>query len=260
MKHFLQQAARSPWLAPVRALVHGRRQEASVPSVGSVRFGDLRRLTPISSAWGFDRGLPIDRHYIERFLTREAPSIAGCVLEIGDNSYTRRFGGASVTVSDVLHVTPGTPQATIIGDLTHADHIPTNRFDCIILTQTLQLIYDVHAAIRTLFRILKPGGVVLATVPGITPISDSQWSSQWCWNFTRLSAARLFQEQFPPSCVRVDTQGNLLSALAFLQGLAAQELSPEELAHTDERYDVTITVKAVKPIATEAESLESLRS
>lgn len=63
-----------------------------------------------------------------------------------------------------------------------------------------------------------------------------------------------------PSCVRVDTQGNLLSALAFLQGLAAQELSPEELAHTDERYDVTITVKAVKPIATEAESLESLRS
>lgn len=230
-----------------------------MPSVGSVRFGDLRRLTPISSAWGFDRGLPIDRHYIERFLTREANSIAGCVLEIGDDSYTRRFGGASVTVSDVLHVAPGAPQATIIGDLTRADHIPTNRFDCVILTQTLQLIYDVHAAIRTLFRIVKPGGVVLATVPGITPISDTQWSRQWYWNFTRLSAARLFQEQFPASCVRVDTQGNLLSALAFLQGLAAQELSPEELAHADERYDVTIAVKAVKPISTGVESTEGTR-
>jgi SAM-dependent methyltransferase len=243
----------------MRAFVHGGRHEAAVPPVGSVRFGDLRRLTPISSAWGFDRGLPIDRHYIEQFLTREAKHIAGCVLEIGDNSYTRRFGGASVTVSDVLHVTPGAPQATIIGDLTQADHIPTNRFDCVILTQTLQLIYDVRAAIRTLFRIVKPGGVVLATVPGITPISDAQWSRQWYWNFTRLSAARLFQEQFPVSCVTVDTQGNLLSALAFLQGLAARELSPEELAHADERYDVTISIKAVKPISTELESMEETR-
>jgi ubiquinone/menaquinone biosynthesis C-methylase UbiE len=158
-----------------------------------------------------------------------------------------------------LHVTPGAPQATIIGDLTQADHIPTNRFDCVILTQTLQLIYDVRAAIRTLFRIVKPGGVVLATVPGITPISDAQWSRQWYWNFTRLSAARLFQEQFPVSCVTVDTQGNLLSALAFLQGLAARELSPEELAHADERYDVTISIKAVKPISTELESMEETR-
>jgi hypothetical protein len=93
-------------------------------------------------------------------------------------------------------------------------------------------------------------------VPGITPISDAQWSRQWYWNFTRLSAARLFQEQFPVSCVTVDTQGNLLSALAFLQGLAAQELSPEELAHSDERYDVTISVKAVKPSSTEVKSME----
>ncbi|GKS60284.1 hypothetical protein YTPLAS18_38110 [Nitrospira sp.] len=254
MKQLLQRAVHSPMLAPVRAFMLGTLDGGASPSVGAVQFGDLRRLTPISQVWGFDRGLPIDRYYIELFLARESPHIQRCVLEIGDNQYTRRFGGARVTVSDVLHVTPGAPQATIIADLTAADHIASDRFDCIILTQTLQLIYDVHAAIRTVHRILKPGGVVLATMPGITPLNDAEWSRQWYWNFTKLSAARLFRDQFPDSCVTVATHGNLLSAQAFLQGLAAEELSQDELAYGDDRYEVTITVKATKPLQADGES------
>ena len=106
------------------------------PRVGRVRFGSLRRLTPISRTFGFDRGLPIDRHYIERFLSAHAGDIRGDVLEIGDNAYTRRFGGERVTKSDVLHVSEGNPDATIVGDLTCADFIPSDSFDCVILTQT----------------------------------------------------------------------------------------------------------------------------
>ncbi len=247
MKQLLQRAAHLSVLAPVRAFMQAERQGDVVPPAGEVRFGDLRRLAPISDRWGFDRGLPIDRHYIEQFLRRESTAVKGVVLEIGDNTYTRRFGGTRVAVSDVLHVTPGAPQATIIGDLTQADHIPSDRFDCIILTQTLQLIYDTTSAIRTLFRILKPGGVVLATVPGITPISDATWSCQWYWNFTTLSARRAFGEAFPESALTVTTSGNLLAATAFLYGLAAEELHADELAHCDDRYEVTIAVKAVKP-------------
>ena len=41
---------------------------ASPPPVGEVRFGSLRMVTPISTNWGLDRGLPIDRYYIERAL------------------------------------------------------------------------------------------------------------------------------------------------------------------------------------------------
>src|SRR5437867_552274 len=122
------------------------------PSVGRVRFGDLRRCTPISRDFGFDRGLPVDRYFIERFLARHAQDIRGRVLEIGDNTYTRRFGGDRVVVSDVLHVSEGNPLATFVGDLTMADHIPSEAFDCIIVTQTLQLIYDVPAALATLCR------------------------------------------------------------------------------------------------------------
>jgi glycosyltransferase involved in cell wall biosynthesis len=232
--------------------VHGwlrfwRERYTSGPRVGRVRFGSLRRLTPISRAFGFDRGLPIDRYYIERFLSVHAGDIRGNVLEIGDDIYTRRFGGDRVTKSDVLHVSEGNPEATIVGDLTSAEHIPSDSFDCVILTQTLHLIYDVRAALKTLYRILKPGGVVLATFPGISQISKDCWREYWCWGFTHLSARRLFEEIFPAANVCVEVSGNVLAAIAFLHGLAAEELREEELEYRDSNYEVSIMVRAVKP-------------
>ena len=161
--------------------------------------------------------------------------IQGRVLEIGDSTYTRRFGGERVTASDVLHLQVGHPQATIIADLTSADHVPSNAFDCIILTQTLQFIYDVRAAIRTLYRILKPGGVVLATFSGISHTNDLEWGGSWYWNFTTLSAQRLFCRslfagQYPDSGRVADMSSQQSSCSCY--GLAADELQPAELDFT----------------------------
>jgi glycosyltransferase involved in cell wall biosynthesis/SAM-dependent methyltransferase len=218
------------------------------PPLGGVEFGDLRRVSPIGRRLGRDRGLPIDRYYIERFLSGNAERIAGHVLEIGDDRYTRRFGGDRVNRSDVLHVTPDNPRATIVADLTRADHIPSNRFDCIILTQTLTFIYDVRAAVATLFRILKPGGVVLATMGGVTQtIASATDRWDYCWGFSARSSRRLFEEQFAPASVFVESFGNVLAATAFLQGLAAEDLRPEELDHRDNDYEFLIAVTAVKP-------------
>jgi SAM-dependent methyltransferase len=214
---------------------------------GQVQFGSLSPSHPISQDFGCDRGRPIDRYYIENFLANHGEDIRGRVLEIGDNSYTRRFGGDRVTVSDVLHVVEGDPQATIIADLASADHIPSNSFDCIILTQTLQLIYDVRAALKTVYRILKPSGILLATFPGISQTSDSEWGDCWYWNFTPVSARRLFGEVFPATNVKIETFGNVLAAISFLHGLAVKELTPEELNYREPGYDVTISVRAIKP-------------
>jgi SAM-dependent methyltransferase len=204
------------------------------PPVGWVRFGGLRRLQPTSRVFGFDRGFCIDRHYIKKFLAAHAQDIQGHVLEIGDDAYTRKFGGEHVTKGDVLHVIEGNPKATIVTDLTCAHHILADTFDCIICTQTLQFIYDVQATLKTLYRILKPGGVLLATFPGISQISRydmDRWGDYW--RFTTLSALRLFEEVFPPEHVTVEAHGNVLTAIAFLHGLAAEELRQEELDYHD---------------------------
>jgi len=216
------------------------------PPLGRVRWGELRSLKPISTSWGLDRGQPIDRYYIDNFLARHSQDVQGRVLEIGDNSYTCHLGGDRVTQSDVLHIDEEAMHATIIGDLADADHIPSNTFDCFVLTQTLQLIYEVRLALKTVYRILKPGGVALVTIPGITPIFDPEWQKCWCWNFTTLSARKLFEEVFPADSIEIETFGNVLAATAFLQGLAAEELQPKELDYHDPGYEVTITVRAVK--------------
>jgi SAM-dependent methyltransferase len=240
------------WILP--APVHGwlgtllYGQEYSPPP-GMIRLGSLRRVTPISRKWGCDRGRPIDRYYIERYLSTHSVDIKDHVLEIGDPNYTRRFGSSRVTRSDVLDVAEGNPNATLVGDLTCAEHIPSDNFDCVILTQTLQYIFDLRAAIKTLFRILKPGGVALVTVPGISKRSahsDEYSSYHWHWSFTIMSAKRLFEEIFPENNVWVDAYGNVLTAMAFLEGLATEELRREELDYYDPAYPVTIAVRAVK--------------
>jgi SAM-dependent methyltransferase len=170
------------------------------------------------------------------------------VLEVAENSYTRRFGGDHVTHSDILHVVEGAPNATIIGDLATGAGLPDESFDCIILTQVLPFIYDVHAVVNTLWRILKPGGTVLVTASGISQIARydmEQWGDYW--RFTSCSAARLFSEAFPEDHIKVETRGNVLSSIALLHGLLANELTPEELNHQDDDYQMCVFVKATKP-------------
>jgi SAM-dependent methyltransferase len=218
------------------------------PPVGWVRLGGVRRLSPISSFWGSERGLPVDRYYIERFLAAHSSDIRGHGLEIKEDLYASRFGGNNVTKLDILHPEDGNPKATLVADLTDASHVSSDLFDFIILTQTLHLIYDLRAAVATLHRILKPGGTLLATVSGISKISRDdmdRWGHNWA--FTTRSAAQLFCEFFPDSNVEVKSHGNVLAAIAFLHGLASQELRPHELDYYDPDYQVLITIRAVKP-------------
>ena len=233
-------------LLPTRLAAWISSRSARRPPPGRVRFGDLRRLTPISREFGFDRGLPVDRYYIEKFLERHASEVGGRVLEIGDDSYTKRFGGARVSRSDVLHVHAGNPRATLVGDLTDASVLPEAAFDCIILTQTLHLIYGVRLAVERLHRALAPGGVVLVTAPGISPIDRGQWGETWCWSFTAVSVNRLFSEVFGDDAVMVEQYGNVFSATAFLHGLAVEELERDDLDPLDHAFPVILGVRARK--------------
>jgi glycosyltransferase involved in cell wall biosynthesis len=219
-----------------------RRGSALRPSL-PIGFGSLRRLAPFSRQFGLDRGQPVDRYYIEAFLAEHSDLVRGQVLEIGDDAYSRRFGGDRITQQHVLHVVPGFPGATIIADLADASHIPSSSFDCIILTQTLHYIFGLRAAVHTLARILKPGGTILATLPGISQVCRDQDDRESdCWRFTEASARRLFRDSFPSASVRVRAYGNVLTATAFLYGLPVTELSKGELDYMDPDYPVTVAV------------------
>ncbi|MBA2762227.1 MAG: methyltransferase domain-containing protein [Segetibacter sp.] len=224
-----------------------REQEQGTPAVGKISFGDLRRVEPLTRSFGYDRGQPIDRYYIEKFLSQHTRDISGHVVEIGDDRYTRQFGGERVTRFDVLDQDHPDSKPTIVADLSNAAHIPSNSFDCIIITQTLQFIYGVHDAVSTLHRILKPKGVILASLPSLSPICRydmDRWGDYW--RFTSAAAQRLFGDLFGSNNVQVEAHGNVLVATAFFYGMAAEDLTTEELDFTDRDYEALITVRAVK--------------
>jgi len=221
-------------------------RQTRLPRVGSVDFGDLGRLEPVSRDWGFDRGMPVDRFYIETFLQRHSEDIHGRVLEVADNAYTRRFGGTKVERSDILQPVPGDPRATFIADLGTGDGVQDGLFDCVICTQTLQFIYNVHQAVASLHRLLRPGGVLLITVPGISQISreDMERTGDY-WRFTTASLERLLIETFGDH-VSVASVGNVYAATAFLQGVAVEELDRSFLLQADAQFQMMLLGRAVR--------------
>jgi glycosyltransferase involved in cell wall biosynthesis len=213
------------------------------PRIGSVDMGVLARARPVSRHFGYDRGKPIDRWYVERFLERNAQDIRGRVLEVGDASYSRRFG-QGITRQDVLHLDPANPEATIAGDLSQPGVLPDGAFDCLVVTQTLQFIYDMTSAIEQLRRSLAPGGVLLLTAPGISSVDRGEWRDSWFWSLTGRSAERLFEEVFGAGTVEITTSGNVYAATCFLHGLAVEEIDQRLLEPDDPAYPLLVCVRA----------------
>jgi hypothetical protein len=202
---------------------------------------------PVSRTFGFERGKPVDRWYIERFLAEHAADVRGRVLEVAERTYTQWYGGDEVTTSDVLYAAPGHPEATVVGDLTTGAGISEAAYDCFICTQTLQVIYDIRAAVAGTRRLLAPDGVLLATLPGISQISreDNRDWGDW-WRFTARSAHRLFADVYGEEHVEVRQHGNVHAAAAFLYGLAAEDLDPSALEASDPDFHLLMTVRAVR--------------
>ncbi|MGK5173595.1 class I SAM-dependent methyltransferase [Geodermatophilus sp. CPCC 205761] len=192
----------------------------------------------MSDVWGFDRGTPLDRHYIEGFLAGCGADVRGRVLEVQDSSYTDRFG-SEVTGRDVLDIDPANPRATIVADLADPTRLPGGAFDCFILTQTLHLVYDVHAAIRGCHHVLRPGGVLLVTGPAVSRVRSGDY-----WRFTPSAMSRLLEEAFGEVTVR--GYGNVLAATAFLSGMATEEVPKRLLDDHDEHFPVIVAARAVK--------------
>lgn len=210
-------------------------------------FENISRTEPISRSFGIDRGTPIDRYYIDKFLIKNQKDIHGILLEIAENTYSKKYGSDVITYN-ILHYDKSSNNATIIGDLSEPDNLPEGIIDCFICTQTLNFIFDVQKAINGCYKLLKPNGVLLCTVSGISQISRydmDRWGD--FWRFTDLSIRRLFESIFEKKNIEITTYGNVLSANAFLQGLSVEDLpSTEILEKNDIDYQVTIGIRAIK--------------
>jgi SAM-dependent methyltransferase len=196
---------------------------------------------PLSRRFGLDRGRPVDRVFIERFLQEHAADIRGRVLEVYEDTYSRRFGTPDRV--DVVDANP-TAAATLVGDLREPGWLPGRAFDCIVLTQTLHSAPDPGAVLRSLAAALAPGGVLLATFAGISQRSRAGEDDAFLelWRFTSDGVRRLFDGTGLDADVRA--HGNLLAAASFLYGMSEEETDPAAFASDDPDYEVVVCARA----------------
>ncbi len=213
---------------------------------GALDWGDLRRTDPVSREWGYDRGTPVDRRYIDDFLFAHSSDVQGSVLEIQEDDFTLACGGRRVAERTVLDIDPSNQRATVLADMRLAPELARDAFDCIILTQTLHVIDDMRAALTECHRILKPGGVLLATFPSASRVCLEYGEPGDYWRMTPAGARALLQSAFAPSQVSCDAFGNVLTNTAFLHGLSTDEVKDSEFDERDPYFPVLTGVRARK--------------
>jgi SAM-dependent methyltransferase len=206
------------------------------------RWGNLRRLEPFSAYYGFDRGTPVDRFYIDGFLAAHAKDVRGAVLEVGNARYAQAFDDAAPERVEIVDIDAANSEATILADLCAAGSLPAGRFDCFILTQTLQLVSNPEAALQNAWQSLASGGVLLLSVPGITR-ADPEHVEADRWRFTAPGLDTLIARTCVDGNREVAGHGNLTSAVAFLMGLAAEELEEHELSPSDPHCAVVVCAR-----------------
>jgi hypothetical protein len=235
-------------LARVNREIQGLQHELRALGRGPFDFGDFNRTKPFSPVWGADRGRCIDRYYIEQFIEAHRRDIRGVVLEVHDSDYTKRFGG-EVTRSDVIDIDPTNSRATIVADLRSAAAVQSATYDCFIMTQTLHLIYDMRRVLAESVRVLKPGGVLLATMTCASQVAPEQGLDGDFWRFTESAARRLFREFFDADRLDLRVYGNVLVTVASLYAMACHELSTDEFEAHDPYFPLIVGVRAQKPLA-----------
>ncbi|MBJ7458396.1 MAG: methyltransferase domain-containing protein [Thermoleophilaceae bacterium] len=212
-----------------------------------VRWGSFKRTKPFSECYGWDRGTPIDRWYIERYLESTKQYIHGDAMEIRDPAYVNRFGGSRVDKAHVVDIDADNPRADLVADLCVPESLPSGAYDSVVLTQTFHLLADEQVALDNLWNSLKPGGTLIITAPCLSRV-DHEIPEVDFWRYTPRGFEQRLQLCLPADAkISVEGHGNALSGAAFFLGLAAEELDESDLAVDDPFFPITCCARVEKP-------------
>lgn len=206
----------------------------------------LINCVPVSRYFGSERGKPVDRFYIEEFLEKNKECVCGSVMEFGDDTYSKMYGGDRILHQYIAHVNRSDTCYTKI-DLGTGEGVIDELADCIICTQVLQYVPNLKSAFSNIYRMLKPNGVALISVPGIKSISlqdDDNWGDRW--SFTVRSVKELCMTIVDQESFSVESFGNVKVTIAYLYGLCVEDLKIEDFDYLDTQYPFLICAKIKK--------------
>lgn len=190
-----------------------------------------------------ERGTPIERYYIEKFLTMHKDYIKGYTLEMRDPLYIRKFGD-KITKYDIFDYAD--EKATFTGDIQKTENMPSDKYDTYICTQMLYVPYDTKAALKSANKMLKKGGALIVTLPFIQKVLVTENFGNEHWRITEPALKRLLEEAgFEVKDIR--SYGNSMATVLSLEGIAVEDIKDKKnLDIYDFNYPVEIAALAIK--------------
>ncbi len=234
LRHGVKTVLGPRWTTRIRCLVRGK----DLP-----RWGNLRRVTPFSVNFGFDRGTPVDRYYLQKFLETHRADITGNVLEIQSPGYANRYG-SNLRQVHTIDISPASVP-TFVCDLARSEGVvPDATYDCFLLPNTLHHLRDLEGSLRQALRVVKPGGVILASAAAFVPLIPD---GPDYWRMSATGWVEVTRRAWAGCDVLIESHGNCLAAVAAMLGLALEELTQGEMDASDPRFPVLVTLACRKP-------------
>ncbi len=224
----------------------------TLPVLRRLRAVQFRTLHPLHHSR--QQGTAIVRYYWSQFLRNHQSDIRGRALEIGTTATIRHYGGQALTCADAIDLQAHSPEITVVADLSRADSVPSDTYDCFVNQFTMHLIYDAEAAIYHSIRVLRPGGVLLANFPCVDYYFASGLDMGTgaplflYWWFTPILVENMFRHcGLDPADYQLEIYGNLFSRIAYQLNLPAEELTARELDYRDGGHPLLICARVCKP-------------
>ncbi len=135
----------------------------------------------------------------------------GVVLDVGCGTMPyRSVLDQKVTRYDSLDLKAQVPGVTYEADVQDMRVVPDAAYDSVICLEVLEHVPDPFRALAEIRRILRPGGVLVLSVPHLSRIHEAP---QDFYRFTNYGLAAMFQRS-GFEVVRIERRGGLMSFLA----------------------------------------------
>ena len=210
------------------------------PKPGTVRFGDFGRLWPFSHRFGFDRGAPVDRYYLQQFVRSIRPVVRGRCLEIGGslkNNWLYRF---DVDEFRTLELEQSRVADDLVGDAADRGVLDPESWDSILAFHVLEHCPNPFAVASNMCAWLRPNGHACIVVPCAQRVHNYPGDY---WRFMPDGLRVLFRDF---SEVNVSTYGNPLTVVSNYLALSHTELLAEDMDAVHPDYPVLACVVARK--------------
>lgn len=207
---------------------------------GAIEYSDFKRYAPLCHDYGYSRGTPIDRYYLEQFIREIRSYVVGYTLEIGgsrENQYLYGFTNAMSYKTMDMHQKP---EVDITGDIHDPNSLGSNSFDSIILFNVLEHCEKPWIVVENIYNWLTKRGSVFCMVPNSQRIHRDPKDY---WRILPDGMRSLFAK-FPIK--QLYLYGNPITTIATMMGVAAEELSSEELNSFNSEYLVATCIYACK--------------